>query len=165
MSYESSMKLDLLALPLWIVLAFLPSLAGIVARPGAWYQALDKPVFNPPSWIFGPAWTTLFLLMGVAAWLVWRTSGFGGAKVALSLFVAQLLVNAVWSPTFFALYRMDLAMGVIVVLWGLILATIIAFAQHSALAAWLLAPYLAWVSFAAVLNATLWWMNPQANGG
>lgn len=151
-----------LALPLFIAAAFATSIPGIWSTPGAWYAALHKPFFTPPAWVFGPAWTTLYLLMGVAAWRVWREAGFAGAKLALTLFFVQLVVNAAWSPIFFGLRRMDLAFPVIVALWLLIVATILTFDQHDRPAAWLMAPYLAWVTFASALNLALWRMNLQA---
>lgn len=158
------MKSELLVLPLFIGTAFATSLTGIQASPGAWYAALDKPFFTPPPWLFGPIWTTLYALMGIAAWRVWRVAGMSRARVALGLFVAQLLVNASWSPIFFGLHRMDLAFPVILGLLALIVATIAAFAKHDRVAAWLLAPYVAWVSLASALNLALWMMNPDAVG-
>ena len=158
------MNASWLALPLFIAVSFATSIPGIWARPGAWYEALDKPFFTPPGWVFGPAWTTLYVLMGVAAWRVWREAGFAEAKVALALFFVQLLFNAAWSPVFFGMRRMDLAFPVIVALWLFIAATIGAFAQHDRPAAWLLAPYLGWVTFASALNLALWRMNLDAVG-
>lgn len=147
------------ALPLWILLGLSAGLAGSRWLPGAWYAALEKPAFNPPSWIFAPVWTTLYVLMGVAAWLVWRRAGFATARGALVLFAAQLGLNALWSYVFFGAHRMGWALAEMGVLWAAILATILAFRRHSTLAAGLLVPYLAWVSFAAVLNLALWRLN------
>lgn len=148
-----------IALPLWIALCFLPSLTGVVAQPGEWYAGLDKPWFTPPNWLFGPAWTLLYVLMGTAAWLVWREEGFAGAKVALGLFLVQLVLNAAWSPVFFGLHRMGWALVVIVMMAAAILATMVAFYPHSKVAAGLLVPYLGWVSFATALNLALWRLN------
>ncbi len=129
------------------------------AQPDGWYAALAKPAWNPPGWLFGPVWTALYVLMGVAAWLVWRRGGWRAQRRPLGWFVAQLALNALWTPLFFGFHRIDLALLEIVVLWGAIVAMIAAFARTSALAAWLLAPYLAWVSFATFLTFTLWRLN------
>ncbi len=136
-------------------------LGGIATESGmaSWYQSLRKPTWNPPSWVFSPVWTTLYLMMGTAAWLVWRARGFAGAKSELRLFGAQLVLNALWSFLFFGLRAPLLALVELLVLMGLVLATLIAFWRVRPLAGALLVPYLAWVGFAAVLNATLWRMN------
>ena len=147
------------ALPLWILLALSAGLAGSRWLPGDWYLALEKPAWNPPSWVFAPVWTTLYVMMGVAAWLVWRRSGFAGARGALSLFFCQLGLNALWSYIFFGAHQMGWALVEMGGLWVAILGTILAFRRHSCAAARLLMPYLAWVSFAAVLNFTLWQLN------
>ncbi len=138
--------------------------AGIVGAvftapsiPG-WYATLARPNIAPPNWIFAPVWTTLFLLMGIAAFLVWR-SGRTGKKTAFALFALQLALNALWSFVFFGLHNPGVALVEIVFLWLAILATIVAFARFSRGAAWLLAPYIAWVSFAAYLNYLLWILN------
>jgi len=147
-------------LPLWWLACFAAPALSTWARPDAWYAALVKPAWNPPGWVFGPVWTTLYLLMGTAAWLVWRRGGWGAQRRPLGWFVAQLALNTLWTPLFFGFHRIDLALLDIVVLWGVIVATIVAFARTSHIAAWLLAPYLAWVSFATFLTFTLWRLNP-----
>jgi len=124
-----------------------------------WYEGINKPTFTPPGWIFGPVWSALYLMMAVAAWLVWRRERFAGAGGALGLFGLQLALNVAWSGLFFAMQSPGAALIEIVLLWLAILATLVAFARHSAAAAWLLTPYLAWVSFAAVLNFALWRLN------
>lgn len=144
----------------WIVLTFTAPALGVFGMPGAWYASLQKPSWNPPSWLFGPVWSALYLMMAMAAWLVWRRGGFAAQKKPLSWFLVQLAFNAAWTPLFFGLHRPDLALVDIVLLWLAIAATIGAFHRAHRGAAWLLAPYLAWVSFAAVLNFTLWRMNP-----
>jgi translocator protein len=144
----------------WIGISFVPALVGAQATDPAWYEALEQPVWAPPSWLFGPVWTVLYLLMGIAAWLVWRRGGFREATVALGLFLVQLAFNAAWSWIFFGLRRPELAFAEIVVLWVLILATTVAFWRHHRLAAALLVPYLLWVAYAAVLNFALWRLNP-----
>ncbi len=143
----------------WIAACFTAAAVGSLFPPGAWYAQLDKPPFNPPSWIFAPVWTALYLGMAVAAWLVWRRGGFAGAPVALGLFVAQLLLNGAWSWLFFGLHRPGLALAEILVLWALIAATLVAFWAQSRAAGLLFVPYLAWVSFASVLNVALWRLN------
>ncbi len=122
----------------------------------SWYPTLAKPTWNPPSWVFGPVWTILYAMMAVAAWLVWRRAGWGGA---LLLFGVQLALNAAWSPLFFGLHRIDLALVDIVVLWAAIVATTVAFWKVTPVAGWLFVPYLAWVSFAAMLNFAIWKLN------
>lgn len=145
---------------LFLALSFGAALVGSQFLPGAWYAALAKPSWNPPSWVFGPVWTVLYVMMAVAAWLVWRTAGgWRPARLALGLWLVQLILNAAWSWLFFGLRRMDLALAEIVILWIAILGCVILFWRVRPLAGALLLPYLAWVAFAAVLNGTLWWMN------
>lgn len=151
---------SLLCLTGWIVLCFSAAATGAVFKPGAWYAALNKPAWNPPAWVFGPVWTTLYVMMAVAAWLVWRQGGFAAQRRPLGWFLTQLALNAAWTPLFFGLHRPDLAFAEILLLAAAIAATIRAFWPVSRAAAWLLAPYLAWAGFAAVLNATLWRLNP-----
>lgn len=130
-----------------------------VSSVGGWYTTLAKPELNPPAWVFGPVWTTLYTLMGIAAYLVWRKIDAPGAKLALTLYVVQLALNALWSILFFGLHSPGGALVEIVFLWLAIVATIVAFARVSRLAAWLLAPYILWVSFAAYLNYAIWMLN------
>jgi translocator protein len=125
-----------------------------------WYPALNKPLWNPPSWIFAPVWTTLYLIMAVAAWLVWKKSPrFSGVRVALILFFAQLALNCLWSFLFFGARNPALALVDIVLLLATLALTTWAFLGHSKLAGALMLPYLAWVSFATVLNFTIWQLN------
>lgn len=124
-----------------------------------WYLQLQKPQWTPPAWVFGPVWTVLYAMMALAAWLVWREHGFREARVAMGLFVVQLLLNAAWSGLFFGLRSPAAGMLNILLLWPAILATIIAFWQKSSWAALLMLPYFAWVSFALVLNGAIWQMN------
>lgn len=124
-----------------------------------WYANLLKPTWNPPNWIFAPAWSALYLLMAVAAWLVWRRAGFGAARRAMGLFVIQLTLNVAWSALFFGLRSPVAALGGIAVLWVAIAATIVAFSRISSAAAWILVPYLAWVTFAGALNLAIWRLN------
>jgi benzodiazapine receptor len=125
-----------------------------------WYASLDKPPFNPPNWVFGPVWTTLYTLMGIAAFLVWR-KGIRNreVKIALGIFVVQLVLNTLWSVVFFGLNSLAGGLVVIVVLWIAILLTIITFFRMSKVAGALLVPYILWVSFATILNFSLWQLN------
>jgi tryptophan-rich sensory protein len=125
------------------------------------YGQLVQPSWAPPAWLFGPVWSLLFVLMAVSAWLVWRRHGFQGARVALGLYGVQLVANALWTWLFFAWRQGAWALAEIAVLWLLIAATGLAFWRLHRLAAWLLLPYLAWVSFAAALNLALWRLNPS----
>ena len=140
----------------WIATSFCAGAVGSQVTDPDWYQALRKPAWAPPSWVFGPVWTVLYFLMGLAAWLVWRRKGFAGAQLALTIFLVQLGFNAAWTWLFFGLRRPGLAFAEIVVLWGLILGTVLAFRRHQRIAAWLLVPYLLWVTYAAMLNGALW---------
>lgn len=127
-----------------------------------WYKTVIKPDWNPPSWVFGPVWTTLYILMGISAWLIWQRAGFKGGAFPLSLFAVQLILNIAWSWIFFNMHQIGGAAIEIVILWFAILATMIAFFQRSTLAGLLLLPYLGWVTFATVLTWTLWRLNPGA---
>ncbi len=127
-----------------------------------WYATLEKPSWNPPGYVFGPVWTTLYLMMAVAAWLVWRPAGFKTATLPLVLFAVQLVLNVAWSWIFFGLHQPGWAFVEIVFLWLAIVATIVAFLRCSRAAGWLLVPYLAWVSFASVLNYAIWQLNVQS---
>jgi len=149
-----------------IITIMISELAGIIGSvftiPSipAWYATLVKPVLNPPAWVFGPVWTTLFALMGASAFLVWR-KGWNrkDVKIALGIFIVQLVLNTLWSIIFFGLHNPGAAFIEIIFLWLTILATIIAFARISKKAAWLLLPYILWVSFAAYLNYAIWILN------
>ena len=159
-----SLKRQLFGLAGWLLLAFAVAALGAVASvsAAAFYGGLNQPSWAPPAWLFGPVWSVLYLLMGIAAWLVWRRGGWAAASTALGLFVLQLALNALWSWLFFAWHRGALAFADIVLLWLAIVASVLAFWRHRALAGALLLPYLAWVSFAGVLCFTVWRMNPQA---
>lgn len=148
-----------LMLILFILVAFAAAFVGSQFAPGEWYEGLAKPSWNPPSWVFAPVWSVLYLLIGVSGWLVWREAGFRDATPAFVAFFVQLVLNAAWSWLFFGLHRPGLALVEILVLWAAILVTAILFGRVSPLAGWLLAPYLAWVGFAAILNWKLWQLN------
>ncbi|NIL96830.1 MAG: tryptophan-rich sensory protein [Planctomycetales bacterium] len=134
---------------------------GLVTTPQIphWYAQLAKPDWTPPDWVFGPVWTLLYLMMAVAAWLVWRRRGWAGAKLPLALFGVQLGLNSLWSVLFFGLQRPGLAAIEIVILWAAILATTVAFWPRSRWAGGLMVPYLVWVTFALALNVVIWQMN------
>ena len=149
----------ILALAGWVLLCFGAAAMGGFFMPGEWYAALKKPSWNPPGWIFGPVWTALYTMMAVAAWLVWKQGGFAAQRRPLAFFLSQLALNALWTPLFFGLHWTGVAFAEIVLLGLAIAATIAVFRPVNRTAAWLLAPYLAWVSFAAVLNFTLWRLN------
>ena len=150
----------------WLVVSFIAAAIGGAAsiQAGPFYADLVRPDWAPPPSIFGPVWTVLYALMGIAAWLVWRVGGFRAARSALTLFLVQLAFNALWSWLFFAWQRGALAFADILLLWVLIVATLIAFWRIRALAGALLVPYLLWVSFAAALNYFVWRLNPQVLG-
>lgn len=143
----------------WVLLCFGAASLGAVFMPDEWYASLKKPSWNPPGWVFGPVWTALYTMMAVAAWLVWKRGGFTEQRRALTLFLVQLALNAVWTPLFFGLHRPDVAFAEILLLWLAIAWTVMSFWPVHRAAAGLLCPYLAWVSFAAVLNGTLWRLN------
>jgi benzodiazapine receptor len=151
----------------FVLLLFVVACFGVAAigsfwtssSVNTWYASLRKPSFTPPSWIFAPVWSTLYLLMALSAWLVWKAAGWSGALVALSLFFAQLALNLAWSGLFFGLRRPDLALVDIGFLLAAIVATTLAFRTFSPLASWLLVPYALWVAFAALLNFKIWRLN------
>jgi translocator protein len=148
-----------LALAGWIGLCFLAAAMGGIFLPGEWYAGLHKPAWNPPNWIFGPVWTLLYIMMAVAAWLVWRRGGFTVQRKALSLFLTQLLLNLLWSPLFFGLHRPGLAFVDLLLLWLALAATVRAFWRARPSASFLLLPYLAWLTFAGSLNLAICRLN------
>ena len=147
------------SLILFFVLVTIVALVGAQFAPGEWYAALNKPALNPPNWIFGPVWTGLYILMAIAAWLVWRERGAPGRALALSAWLVQLLLNAAWSWLFFGLHRPGWAFAEIVLLFGAIVVTLVLFWRIRTLAGVLMLPYLLWVGFAAYLNFQIWSLN------
>jgi len=153
--------------PLKLILTIIISeLAGIIGSVfttpsiDGWYAGIVKPALNPPAWVFAPVWTTLFALMGIAAFLVWKRGlDRRDVKIALCIFIGQLVLNTLWSIIFFGLHSPGGGLIEIIFLWFAILATVIAFAKISKPAAWLLLPYILWVSFAAYLNYVIWALN------
>jgi tryptophan-rich sensory protein len=137
--------------------------SGMVTRASitTWYPTLVKPSFNPPNWIFAPVWTSLYIMMGIAAGLVWNRIGSNKEMVvkALRFFALQLILNALWSYLFFGLHNLMLATIEVVLLWLMIFETYSQFAKINKTASYLLLPYLAWVSFASILTASIWWLN------
>lgn len=143
----------------WLALCFAATGTAAFVSIDGWYAALQKPSWNPPAWVFGPAWTVLYIFMAVAAWLVWRQGGWKAQGRALGLFLVQWALNALWTPLFFGLHRPGLAFAEIVILWLAIAATLAAFWRINKVAGALLVPYLAWVTFAAALNFAIWRLN------
>ncbi len=156
-----------------IIAIVVSELAGVIGAvfttPSipTWYAGLARPLFSPPNWIFGPVWTTLFALMGISFFLIWKDYSLIRAnrrvvqiwKWGVSFFILQLILNTLWSIIFFGLHNPGGAFAEIIILWLAILATIIAFAKISRIAAWLLVPYILWVSFAGYLNYAIWMLN------
>jgi benzodiazapine receptor len=138
------------------------SIGGIFTTPAipTWYAFLNKPFFSPPNWIFGPVWTILYILMGISLFLIWQ-KGVKNKNVreALVIFAIQFALNAIWSPIFFGARNLFLALIVIVFMWIYILKTILAFGKINKTASYLLYPYIAWVSFASILNFSVWILN------
>jgi tryptophan-rich sensory protein len=153
---------DWLALLLWILACAVAGAIGALASADAsqFYGPLDKPSWAPPAGVFGPVWTLLYVSMAVSAWLVWRERQHPGRRAALAVFLLQLAVNALWSWLFFGWHMGGWAFADILVLLALIVATMVLFARIHRGAAWLLVPYLAWVSFASALNYSVWQRNP-----
>jgi tryptophan-rich sensory protein len=154
-----SLALGLLA---WLAITFVAAAVGSIASVNAatFYAQLAKPTWAPPAGVFGPVWSVLYLLMGIAAWLVWRQREVRAVKTALALFIAQLVANALWSWAFFGWHRGALAAGEVLVLLALVAATAATFWRARPLAGALLLHYLAWVSFASALTFAVWRANP-----
>lgn len=153
---------DILALVLIVGLCLVVGALGAAATATSlksWYPTLVKPSFNPPNSVFGPVWTTLYVLMAVAAWRIWRSTDWATARGPLALFGLQLVVNLGWSLAFFGLQNPGLAVAVILALDLLVLATALIFRRIDGLAALLLVPYLAWIAFATALNIAIWRLN------
>jgi len=131
-------------------------LIGSFTMPGPWYEALVKPSFNPPNWLFGPVWTVLYVLIAIAGWRIWRRDRWG---TSMKLWWLQLVLCFLWSPTFFAMQQIGLALIVVLALLATILAFIAAAWNFDRLSAWLFFPYAAWVAFASLLNASFWLLN------
>lgn len=133
--------------------------AATASSVGTWYQTLQRPAWNPPNWIFGPVWTLLYILMSVAAWRVWCRAEAATAQSSLRWFAAQLVLNLLWSLLFFGLRSPGLAFVEVLVFWAVLVVMLSQFWRADRIAGALWAPYVAWVSFASVLNGTIWWLN------
>ena len=165
MSLQTKQR-QILGLVGWLVVSFAASAVGAAAsiQARSFYSQLAQPAWAPPAWLFGPVWTVLYAMMAIAAWLVWRSGGFRANRIALSFFLVQLVLNAFWSWLFFAWQRGALAFTDIVLLWVFIVVTLVSFWRVRPLSGVLLIPYLLWVSFASVLNYSVWQLNPLALG-
>ena len=148
-----------LALVGFLAASFLVASSGVVFRPTAWYETIEKPRWTPPNWVFPLVWTVLYVAIAVAGWLVWRKVGL--APVPFGFFAAQLVFNALWSALFFGLKRPDAAFADLVLLWVSIVGTLLAFAGIDWVAAALFVPYLAWVTTAGALNLSVWRRNRE----
>lgn len=160
---QNAVSKHVLGLVGWLTVSFTAAAVGALAsaNAGGFYRALSRPEWAPPSWLFAPAWTFLYLLIGIAAWLVWKAHGFRSASNALLLFLAQLAANALWTWLFFFWHLGAAAFIEILVLWVLIACTLFAFWRVRPLAGYLLLPYLLWVGYAAALTYAIWQRNPQ----
>jgi tryptophan-rich sensory protein len=147
---------DIVGLFAFMAICFAAASMGAVFRPGKWYERLVKPSWRPPDWLFAPVWTVLYLMIAIAGWMVWRKAG---VSQPLFFYLLQLVLNAAWTPIFFGAHRIGAAFFDIVLLWVSTILTIVYFYPVNALAAWLLVPYLIWVSFAATLNYAIWRLN------
>lgn len=157
MQKPRGLAVSLLALLVFLVLSFAASTPSILFGPGEWYASLERPFFAPPNWLFGPAWTVLYICMAVAATLVWRQVGLRSS--ALAWWFIQLVLNTLWTLLFFGLKSPGLALLEIGLMWVAILICMVKFRPISRKAFWLMVPYIAWVSFALILNAGFWWLN------
>ncbi|MBA2882707.1 tryptophan-rich sensory protein [Desulfosalsimonas propionicica] len=155
--------LRLAGLVFWVGICFLVAWAGALVSPGTapsdWYDALNKPAWNPPGWVFGPVWTALYIMMGVAAWVIWDRFGFLAAKAALAAFFIQLVLNGLWSRIFFSTQEPGWAFFEILLLLAAIVITTILFFKKITMAGWLMVPYMLWVGYASILNGAIWMMN------
>jgi translocator protein len=155
---------SILGLAGFVAVCFCAASTGAWFRPGEWYERLRKPAWRPPNGLFAPVWTILYLMIAVAGWRVWRDAGFARASLPLAAYALQLALNAAWTPLFFGLRRPELGLFDIALLWLAIAATIGLFWPIDGVAAALLAPYLAWVTFAGALNFAVWRLNaPDAS--
>ena len=163
---ELSKKNQIIGLLVWLGISFITAAIGSAAsiHAGAFYSQLIRADWAPPANVFGPVWTVLYVFMGISSWLVWRVAGFHSARKPLLIFIVQLVVNAIWSWLFFEWHLGALAFVDILLLLALVVATIVSFGRVKPLAAALLIPYLLWISFAAVLNYSVWMLNPQLLG-
>lgn len=161
-THDPSPRRQFIALIIFLgLVAAVSGLGSLFTMSGmdGWYESLEQPDWQPPDWLFGPVWSVLYLGIGVAAWLVWRARGIADARVPLAIWGIQLALNLLWTAIFFGLEQPGIASIEIVVLWVAILATIVAFWPISKLAAIILVPYLAWVTYAGALTISIWQLN------
>ena len=150
---------DLVALVICFAICLAAAAVGRIFAPDAWYQALNQPALTPPNWIFAPVWSTLYAMMAVSVWLVWRELPKPGSKLAIGVFLFQLALNVSWSWQFFGRHEIGHALINILTLDFVVLATVFLFAKYSRIAAMMLVPYLMWISFASYLNFDFWRLN------
>ena len=143
----------------WLLLCFAVELSGVTFLPGRWYAHLDKASWTPPSYLFAPIWTMIYIIMGTAAWLVWREGGFRKQSAPLTLFLIQLALNGAWSFLCFGLHDLLLSVADMLLLWVMLMVTTFRFFAVKAPAGWLMSIYLLWVTFAFTLNVALWHLN------
>ncbi len=151
-----------LSLFVFIAICFAAAMTGAFFQPGKWYEALEKPPWTPPNWVFPLVWTVLYGMIAAAGWIIWRTAPGDAVTLPIAVWGVQILFNAAWSPVFFGLRRMDLGMVVVTGMWLSILGCIVVFWPISATAALLMVPYLVWVTIASALNWSVWRRNPDA---
>jgi benzodiazapine receptor len=159
----SFLRWALVTVPLLLFLGFL---SGRVSNSGSgnpWFDALIKPDWIPPGWVFGLVWSVLYVMMGIAIAIILNARGAKGQRAAIGLFIGQLLLNLAWSPTFFAAHKVELALGLIVTILVLTVATSFAFGRIRSTAAWLLVPYMVWLCLATLLNYQVMQLNPEAS--
>ena|SRR5260221_4233794 len=143
----------------WLALCFVVEASGVTFLPGRWYAHLQKASWTPPSYLFAPVWTIIYVLMGTAAWLVWREGGFRKQTVPLSLFLLQIVLNGAWSFLCFRLHDLPLSVVDMLLLWVVLSVATLRFFAVKPAAGWLMMIYLLWVTFAATLNVALWRLN------
>jgi len=156
------MSSDLPMLGVFLAAVAVVAITGSMFTPSvdpAWYASLRKPSFNPPSWVFAPVWTVLYVAMAVSAWFVWRRVGWAGSGLPMAWWFTQLVLNAVWTPLFFGAHLVGVALAIILSLLAAIVGTMMVFRRHHAVAAAMLLPYAAWVAFATLLNWSIWRLN------
>lgn len=158
----SFVRWALFVVPTIMFLGFLSGTISGSAADNAWYQTLIKPDIQPPGWVFGVVWPTLYLMLGLAFAMVLRARGARNRNMAIGLFLAQFIINLTWSPTFFGAHQVTVAFYIILVMLTLAIATTFAFARVRKAAAWLMVPYLVWISFALILNFKIDQLNPDA---
>lgn len=158
----SFLRWAVVTVPLILLLGFASATVAPAGPDNLWYQSLTKPEVNPPDWVFPVVWTTLYVLLGLALAMVLNARGARGRGGAIALFALQLVLNLIWSPLFFGAHQVDAALGVVIAMLGAAIAATFAFARVRRAAAWLILPYLVWISFAAVLNWRIGQLNPNA---